>query len=174
MVSLFYLGLSTLLVVGSCSNKHLVSIAVTPANPSVAQIGQTTQFMATGTTNHANVPPEDLTSTVTWSSSTPSVATITSTGLATATGCGSSTIAAQDSSVMGNTVLTVMCTGTGGSSVLQSISLYPSSPSIPQIGQSTQFIALGAYALRRPITTLPALRHGHPAMSPSRRLTVLA
>ena len=147
---LFCLGLSSLLVVGSCSNKHLVSIAVSPQNPSIAQIGQTTQFMAMGTTNHVNVPPEDLTSTVTWSSSTPSVATITSTGLATATGCGSTTITAQDANITGSTVLTITCTVTGGNPALQSITIYPSSPSIPQIGQTTQFIALGAYA---PATT---------------------
>jgi hypothetical protein len=143
---LFYLALSTLLVVGSCSNHHLVSIAVTPANPSVAQIGQTTQFIATGTTNDSRTPPENLTSTATWSSSTPSVATITSAGLATATGCGTATITALDGSITGSTTLTVTCTVTGGNPILQSINLYPNTPSIPQIGQSTQFIALGAYA----------------------------
>jgi trimeric autotransporter adhesin len=141
---LFYLGLSTLLVVGSCSTKHLVSIAVTPQDASVAQVGQTTQFTAMGTTNHVNVPPEDLTSTVTWTSSTPSVATITSSGLATATGCGSATISAQDGGVTGNTSLTVSCT-TGGSGTLQSINLSPTGPTIPAVGQTTQFIALGEY-----------------------------
>lgn len=143
---LFYLALSTLLVVGSCSNKHFVSIAVTPQAASVAQIGQTTQFMATGTTNDSRTPPEDLTSAVTWASSTPSVATVSSAGLATATGCGSTTITATDSGISGETTFTVTCLTTGGNPILQSISLYPSSPSIPQIGQTTQFIALGAYA----------------------------
>ncbi len=145
--SLFYLGLSTLLVVGSCSNKHLVSIAVTPQTASVTQIGQTTQFIATGTTNDSKTPPENLTSSVTWSSSTPSVATISSAGLATATGCGTTTITALDGSVTGETTFTVTCSGTGGGNpILQSINLYPNTPSIPQIGQTTQFIALGAYA----------------------------
>jgi hypothetical protein len=143
---LFCLGLSTLLVVASCSNKHLVSIAVTPQNASVTQIGQTTQFIATGTTNHGNVPPEALTSSVTWSSSTPSVATISSTGLATAAGCGITTITAQDSGIAGESTFTVTCSTGGGNPILQSINLYPNTPSIPQIGQTTQFIALGAYA----------------------------
>src|SRR5271165_144671 len=88
---LFFIALSTLFVVIGCSNEHLVSIAVTPQNASVSQIGQTTQFQAMGTTNHSHIPPEPL-STVTWSSSTPSVATISSTGLATAVGCGTTTI----------------------------------------------------------------------------------
>ena len=50
-------GLFSLLVVASCSNKHLVSIAVTPADPSVSTIGQTMQFQAIGTTNHPNAGP---------------------------------------------------------------------------------------------------------------------
>ena len=155
---LFYLGLSTLLVVGSCSTKHLISIAVTPQNASVAQVGQTTQFTAMGTTNHVNVPPEDLTSTVTWTSSTPSVATITSSGLATATGCGTATISAQDGSITGNTSLTVSCT-TGGSGTLQSINLSPTGPTIPMLGQTTQFIALGEYVT--PSSTVDLHHHSH-------------
>jgi uncharacterized protein YjdB len=144
--SLFYLGLSTLLVVSGCSNKHLVSIAVTPQGATVAQIGQTTQFMATGTTSDAKAAPENLTSTATWSSSTPSVGTVNSAGLATATGCGTTTITAQDGAIAGTTTLTVTCTtGGGGTPVLQSIDLTPSTPTIPQVGQTTQFIALGVY-----------------------------
>ena len=123
-----------------CSNEHLVSITVTPQNASVSAIGQTTQFQAMGTTNH-NLPPE-LLSTVTWLSSNSSVATISSTGLATAVGCGTTTISAQDGSIVGQTGFTNTCLG-GGGSVLQSINLYPSSPAIPQVGQTIQFIALG-------------------------------
>jgi hypothetical protein len=143
-VLLFCLGLSTLFVVIGCSNQHLVSIAVMPQNASVSQIGQTTQFQAMGTTNH-NLPPE-LLSTVTWLSSNSSVATISSTGLATAVGCGTTTISAQDGSIVGQTGFTNTCLGGGGGPVLQSINLYPSSPAIPQVGQTIQFIALGAYS----------------------------
>ncbi|HLZ43418.1 MAG TPA: Ig-like domain-containing protein [Candidatus Sulfotelmatobacter sp.] len=149
---LVYLAVGISLFISSCSNKHLVSIAVTPQDPSVAQIAQTLQFTAMGTTNHANAPQEDLTSTATWGSSTASVATIDASGLATATGCGTTTITAKDGSIIGQTELTVSCstTGGGGTPVLQSINLYPSSPTIPQTGQTTQFIALGAYT---PATT---------------------
>jgi len=142
-----FLYLALLIVIGSCSNEHLVSIAVTPPNASVTQVGQTTQFMAMGITNHAKVAPEDITSTATWTSSTPSVATITSTGLATAAGCGTTTVTAEKSGVTGTTQFTVTCSSSGGGSpILQSINLYPSSPTIPQTGQTSQFIALGAYA----------------------------
>ena len=58
----------------------LVSIAVTPANPSIAA-GQQQQFTATGT--YSDGSHQNLTSTATWTSSAPSVATISSGGLAT-------------------------------------------------------------------------------------------
>lgn len=100
-----------------------------------------------GTTNHKNVPPENLSSTATWSSSTPSVATITASGVATATGCGVTTITATDSGVTGNTQFTVTCSGTGGANpILQSINLFPSNPAITQLQQTAQFIALAVYA----------------------------
>jgi hypothetical protein len=127
-------------VIGSCSNKHLISIAVTPQDASVTQIGQTTQFTAMGTTNHSRVAPEDITSTATWTSSTPSVATIASTGLATAAGCGTTTISADDSGVTGTTQFTVTCSVTDG---LQSIVVLPNNPTVPQAGQTTKFTALG-------------------------------
>jgi uncharacterized protein YjdB len=141
-----WLTFASSIFVSSCSNEHLVSIAVTPPNVSVTLTGQTTQFEATGVTNHANVPPQAL-STVSWSSSSPSVATISSSGVATAVGCGSATITAQQSGVTGQATFTNTCTSSsGGNPVLQSLNLYPSSPTIPQVGQTTQFIALGVYS----------------------------
>ncbi len=145
-VTLCCLGLSTLLFVASCSNKRLVSISVTPTDASVVQTGDTIQFQAMGTTSDSKVPPEAL-STVTWASSTTSVATISASGLATAMGCGTTTISAQQGSIIGQTTFTNSCAGSSqGTSVLQSINLYPSTPTIPQIGQTTQFIALGVYS----------------------------
>jgi hypothetical protein len=136
--ALFYVGLSTSPLVNSCSNKHLVSIAVTPQNASVSQTGQITQFEAIGTTSDSRVSPESLTSEVTWSSSTPSVATISATGVATTVGCGETTINAQDGSIVGQSTLTNTCLS------LQSITVLPSNPTVPQIGQTTQFLALGS------------------------------
>ena len=69
---------------------------MTPANPSVAK-GQTQQFTATGT--YSDNSTENLTSQVTWASATTSVATITTTGLASAVARGSSSITASLSGV---------------------------------------------------------------------------
>ncbi len=130
----------------SCSNHRLVSIAVTPAAATVTGTGQTIQFEALGTTNDTNLPASSLGSAVTWSSSATSVATISSSGLATAVGCGTTTISAQDGGIVGQTSFTNTCAGSGGTPVLQSITLTPSSPTIPAIGQTSQFVATGVYA----------------------------
>jgi hypothetical protein len=82
----------------------LTSIAVSPANPTIMQ-GATEQFTATGT--YSDSSTQDLTAIATWTSSSTSVATISSTGLATAAGFGQTTIQASIGSVSGSTLLTV-------------------------------------------------------------------
>jgi uncharacterized protein YjdB len=112
----------------------LVSITVTPANPSIA-VGQQQQFTATGT--YTDASKKDLTSTATWTSSAPSVATISS-GLATSLAAGSTTIQATSGSITGSTTLTVTAP------VLVSITVTPANPSIAA-GQQQQFTATGTY-----------------------------
>src|SRR5208282_1182780 len=85
----------------------LRSITVTPANPSIA-VGNTQQFVATGQFKSGNIA--NLTNVVTWSSATPSVATINATGLASAASAGQTAIKAASGTISGSTTLTV----TGG------------------------------------------------------------
>ena len=82
----------------------LVSIAVTPANPSVV-IGATQQFAATGT--YSDTTTADITGDVTWASTLTTVATIPAGGLATAVDVGTTTISATLGSVFGSTTLSV-------------------------------------------------------------------
>jgi phospholipase C len=82
----------------------LNSIAVTPANGSVAQ-GMTQQFKATGT--YSDNSTQDLTATVTWSSSATTVVAISATGLANGIGFGSTTIKAASGSINGSTPFTI-------------------------------------------------------------------
>ena len=83
----------------------LVSIAVTPANPTIAT-GTDRQFTATGT--YSDATTADLTSAVVWSSATSSVATIgATTGLAHGVASGTSSISATLGAVSGGTILTV-------------------------------------------------------------------
>src|SRR4030042_5288128 len=88
------------------SNAALTAISVTPTNPSVAK-GTAQQFTATGT--YSDNTTQDLTTTVTWSSSSTSVATINNAGLATAVEAGTAIITATEpaSGISGSTTLTV-------------------------------------------------------------------
>jgi hypothetical protein len=93
---------------GGGDSADLVSIEVTPANPSIA-LGTDQQFTATGIFSDNSV--QDLTNSVTWSSSDTSIATISneagSQGLASPQAIGSTTITATSGSVSGSTTLTV-------------------------------------------------------------------
>jgi hypothetical protein len=85
----------------------LWSIAVTPGTLTIST-GATQSFTATGT--YSNGSTQNLTSQVAWTSSSTSVATINSTGLATAVNAGSTTISATLGSVTNSTMLTVQQT----------------------------------------------------------------
>ena len=118
----------------------LVSIAVTPANPAIPK-GLTAQMAATGTyTDHST---QDLTTKVTFSSATPTVATISnaagSQGLATSASVGSTIITASLGSVSGTTTLSI------GAAALVSIQVTASGHSIAGKGLTQPFVATGTY-----------------------------
>ena len=100
--------LACALVPMAAQGQSLVSISVTPADPSIpAGTGQ--QFTATGT--YSDESTQNLTTSVAWTSTSTSVATITTAGLATGLAAGSTTIEATSDSITGSTGLTV--TGSG-------------------------------------------------------------
>ena len=114
----------------------LVSIAVTPANPSIA-LGTKQQFTATGTFTDSHT--QDLSSSATWASNTPSTATVSATGLATSVATGTSTISATSGGITGSTLLTVTAAD------LVSIAITPPDPTIA-LGTTQQFTATGTYS----------------------------
>src|SRR6202522_4385730 len=114
----------------------LVSIAVTPANPSIAK-GTKQQFTATGTFSDNST--QNLTSKVTWSSQTTTVATISAGGLATGGATGTSQIQAASGAITGSTTLTVTA------ATLVSIAVTPANPSIAK-GATEQFTATGTFS----------------------------
>ncbi|TMD84018.1 MAG: hypothetical protein E6I78_11385, partial [Chloroflexi bacterium] len=111
----------------------LLSIAVSPANPSIPK-GTTQAFAATGT--YSDGSTSDLSSSVTWASSATAVATMTTGGLASGVAQGSAQITATSGGVTGGTTLTV------GPAVLVSIAVTPSNPSVAK-GTTQQFTATG-------------------------------
>jgi 6-phosphogluconolactonase (cycloisomerase 2 family) len=117
----------------------LVSIAVTPANPSFAA-GTTQQFTATG--SYTDNSTQNLTTAVVWSSSSSGVAAVSnaagSNGLATGLGQGASTIGAAFGGVSGSTTLNVT------PATLVSLTVIPANPSTPN-GTTQQFTVSGTY-----------------------------
>lgn len=124
--------------------KTLSSITVTPATPTIPS-GTTQQFTATA--RYSDNSTADLTASVTWASSSTSVADVSNAsgtkGLATSKSAGQTTISATsgtgNTAVSGSTVLTV------SSAALQRINLSPLNASVA-LGYTLQYRAVGEYA----------------------------
>ena len=113
----------------------LVSLAVSPANTSLA-LGTTVQLTATGTFTDGS--SQNLTSSVTWSSSNTSAATVSSSGMVTSKEQGTATITATSSQISGSTGLTVTAPA------LVSLAVAPLTVSIAP-GTTTQFGVTGTF-----------------------------
>jgi uncharacterized protein YjdB len=147
-------GLSLLCVVTAmvgCVNSGLNSVQVSPASQSLA-VGQTAQFSAVGTYGNAKkLTTQDITSGVTWASSVPSVATINSSGVATAVGPGTTVISASATAFNGhvsssaNITVTGSSAGSAGGSIA-SIAILPASQAVSSPGKTGQFLAIGTTA----------------------------
>ncbi len=123
----------------SLAPPNLVSITLTPANPSIS-VGTQQVFTATGTFSDNST---QLLASATWSSSSSAVASVTNditdSGVAIALAAGSSTVSACTGSVCGSTALTVT------PPVLVSIALSPQNPVSP-FGFPVQFSVVGTYS----------------------------
>jgi uncharacterized protein YjdB len=114
----------------------LVSIAVTPAIPSIV-VGATQPFVATGT--FSNGTSADITSTVTWTSASPLIGSILPSGVATGIAAGSSTITASLSGKTGTATLNVTAIAT-----LASIAVTPATAGV-LVGGTQNFVATGTF-----------------------------
>jgi hypothetical protein len=118
----------------------LASISVSPTNPSVAA-GYKLQFTATGL--YTDGTTQNLTTSVTWASSSTGVATISNAagtnGLATVAAAGTTTISATLSGKTGSTTLT------GTNVTLSSIAVTPN-PGTVAVRQKLQMTATGTFS----------------------------
>ncbi len=135
----------------------LASLAVTPADQTIAT-GTSQLFIATGTL--LNGITQDLTSFVTWTSSTPAVAIISVAGVASTVppAVGSTTITASLGAVSGNTGLT--------SAAVTAIEVTPATASI-SFGTSRQFTATGTLTgrLTQNLTTFALWSSSSPSVA---------
>ncbi|HSY69642.1 MAG TPA: Ig-like domain-containing protein, partial [Edaphobacter sp.] len=99
---LLLLCLSSALV-GCTAPSGLDSVQVTPSAQALA-VGQTVQLTATGTYGNAkHLSTQNITSLVTWSSTTPAVATVDASGVVTAVSAGTTTVTATATAFNGLT-----------------------------------------------------------------------
>jgi hypothetical protein len=114
----------------------LLSITVGPPTISLAA-GYTQQYTATG--NYSDGSTQNLTAAVTWASTTPAFASITTGGLASTLTIGTTTISATSGTVVGSTTLTVTAP------ILLSIAITPASVSLG-LNDTEQYTATGTYS----------------------------
>ncbi len=119
----------------SVGSVTLTSLAVTPANPSIAT-GTTTQLTAAAAYSDGTVV--DVTATTTWKSSKTTIATIAAGGLATAVAPGTSTVSAVFGGKTTLTTLTVVPVR------LVSLALTPPAPKL-WLGSSASLVATGTF-----------------------------
>jgi len=136
------------LALAGCSSLKSISINPPAGTVLLTAIGQTAQFTALGASQmgSANATTSNITTSVTWSVSNPSVATIdTTTGLATAVGAGYTQIMAESGGLTATSDLTVELPATTGNTTgsVTSLSVIPGTQEVATPAQTTQFIAIG-------------------------------
>ncbi len=156
--------------VSGCGNPSgLDSIQVTPSTQSLT-VGQTAQLAVTGTFGNAKrTTTQTLTTGVTWTSSAPAVATVSTTGLVTAVSAGSATITAGATAFNGDVTssatltVTPSTTNVGGGTTtgnLVSLTIIPSSITVGNLQGTGQFLAVGTFSAApfvRDLTNSPTL-----------------
>lgn len=113
-----------------------VLASITVSNPNIS-LGLSQQLTATGV--YSDTTTADITSSVSWSSATPSVATVSASGLATGVSSGTASLTATSGAISGSATINVT------SAVLQSIAITPSLPTVA-LGLTQQFTATGTYS----------------------------
>jgi len=118
------------------SNATLVSLDIAPSN-SFMPAGAAKQFTAVG--HFSDNSTQDMTQSVVWSSSSPSIASITNAGAVTSFLTGSTTITAASGAISRATILTV------STAKLVSITISPANPRV-EAHTSLLFTATGVYS----------------------------
>lgn len=146
------LATATFTVLGP-STQQLTSLSVLPSSQAVtlplatSTTLQIAQFIAIGTNGSTGLQ-QNVTNQVVWTSSNPVVASINSSGLATALSQGSTTITAvatnKDSSVVTATS-TLTVAGTTSEPLL-SLAILPNSQSVASPGLTSQLVAIGTFS----------------------------
>lgn len=156
--------------VAGCGNPSgLDSIQISPTSQALT-VGQTTQFTVTGTFGNSKHPTSGTVTTgVTWTSSSTSVATVTNAGLVSAVSAGTATITAEANAYNGpvtsSAIVTVSGAGSAGGTgnnggSLVSLTVIPSQITVGNLQDTGQFLAIGTFTVApfvRDLTNSPTL-----------------
>jgi uncharacterized protein YjdB len=141
---------SASMTVQNASNEKYTSLQVIPNAQSVSASGQTGQFVALASGPGGLEVDVTASPSITWKSSVPTVASISSTGLVTGVSAGTTTISAlltnPDNSVVSATA-TVTATLTPAPEPLLSLTIIPDSLTVGNLQDTGQFLAIGTYSL---------------------------
>lgn len=142
------LALPVVLSLAGCNALKSIAILPTAGTVVLTAVGQTAQYIASGQSQMGTglLTTSNVTGSVTWSVTNPSVATINSAGLATALGAGYTQVIAESNGITATSDLTVSLPATtitaAGSSV-SGLAIIPGDQTVASAGQTSQFIAIG-------------------------------
>jgi hypothetical protein len=142
-------GTATFTVTGGTA-EPLTALTITPAAESLSASGQTGQLIVLGTSGTSGLESNvGNSSSLKWSSSSTSVATVSASGLVTGVSAGASTIEAlwtnPDGSVISATAA-VTITATAAPEPLLSLTIIPSSITVGNLQDTGNFLAIGTFS----------------------------
>jgi uncharacterized protein YjdB len=142
-------GTATFTVVGGKA-EQFTAVAITPSSQALSASGQTTQLIALGTSGSTGLQTDVTSSTqIKWSSSSPSIASISASGLVTGSSAGSATITAEltnaDGSVVSGTA-TVAVSNIPAPEPLLSLTIIPNSITVGNLQGTGNFLAVGTFS----------------------------
>jgi hypothetical protein len=128
----------------------ITALSITPTSQSLSASGQTSQFIALGTSGTTGLEL-DVTGAqgITWISSIPSIASVTPTGLVTGVSPGQCTITAKFTNSDGSAAsasATVTTTSTLAPEPLLSLTIIPSAITVDNLQDTGNFLAIGTYS----------------------------
>jgi uncharacterized protein YjdB len=142
-------GVATFTVTGGTTEKF-TSVAITPGTEALSASGQTGQLIALATSGSTGLQTNVTSSSqITWSSSSPSVATVSATGLVTGVSAGTTTISAiltnPDGTVVSN-IASVAVSISAAPEPLLALTIIPSTITVGNLQDTGQFLAIGTYS----------------------------
>ena len=142
-------GTATFTVVGGTTEQY-TAVTITPSSQALSASGQTSQLIALGTIGSTGLQT-DVTNAnqIKWGSSSPSIASVSGSGLVTGLSAGNATISAEltngDGTVVSGTA-TVSVSITAAPEPLLSLTIIPSSISVGNLQDTGNFLAVGTFS----------------------------